>query len=212
MTDCPNAEMRDRLPDLLHERLDASARAEVLAHVERCAACRAELALLREARIALTSGMRSVDVAAIARTVIARTSPPALRAPRQRARSTWMDWRIAASIAVLVVGGASFAVIRARQQVASVASVPPVVAPAVSEQVAPHVDVATAPQKPQATPTAVAPAAAELSAAGGIGDLSDNDLKALLDNLDSIDAMPLTEPEPVMVRVGPTDPGAGGSE
>ena len=34
MTDCPNAEMRDRLPDLLHERLETSVRAAVMAHVE----------------------------------------------------------------------------------------------------------------------------------------------------------------------------------
>ena len=36
MTDCPNAEMRDRLPDLLHERLETSVRAAVMAHVDQC--------------------------------------------------------------------------------------------------------------------------------------------------------------------------------
>ncbi|PYP60840.1 MAG: hypothetical protein DMD26_18920, partial [Gemmatimonadetes bacterium] len=57
MTDCPNAEMRDRLPDLLHERLDASARAVVMAHVADCDDCRAELVVLREARVVLASGV-----------------------------------------------------------------------------------------------------------------------------------------------------------
>ena len=42
MNDCPNAEMRDLLPDLLHERLDASPRAVVSAHVGACEDCRAE--------------------------------------------------------------------------------------------------------------------------------------------------------------------------
>ena len=32
MTDCPNAEIRDLLPDLVHGRLDAAARADVERH------------------------------------------------------------------------------------------------------------------------------------------------------------------------------------
>ena len=209
MTDCPNAEMRDRLPDLLHERLEASARAAVMAHVEQCANCRAELTLLREARVALTSGMRSVDVAAIARVVIARTSSPTVvRPPQTRARRTWTDWRVAASIAVLVVGGASFAVIRARQQQTISPQVPDVAVAPPPQSLPPRVAEPPAPQKPQPTPAVVATRSTELSAAGGVGDLSDKDLKALLDDLESIDAMPLTEPEPVTVRVAPIDPGS----
>ncbi|HEV8233601.1 MAG TPA: zf-HC2 domain-containing protein, partial [Gemmatimonadaceae bacterium] len=115
MTDCPNAEMRDRLPDLLHERLDASARAVVMAHVDGCDDCRAELMLLREASVALTSDVRGVDITSITRVVIGLTAG-AQEPTRRRARSPWMDWRVAASIAVLAVGGASFAVVRARQQ------------------------------------------------------------------------------------------------
>ena len=212
MTDCPNAEMRDRLPDLLHERLDASARALVMAHVEQCDDCRAELMLLREARVALSSGMRAVDITSIARVVIARTASPA--APRTRQKdvgSTWLDWRVAASIAVLVVGGASFAVIRARQQPVAAPSAT-VLSPSLSTpvNVAPPVAVAPERRVPQATSAPAAPASAELSAAGGVGDLSDKDLRALLEDLDSIDAMPSTEPEPVTVRVTP--PGSGSFE
>ena len=55
MNDCSNAEIRDRLPDLLHERLDASARATVAAHVADCADCREELELLRDVRAALAA-------------------------------------------------------------------------------------------------------------------------------------------------------------
>mgnify|MGYP001149706736 CR=1 FL=1 len=33
MNDCPNAEMRDLLPDLLHDRLPVDVRGEVTAHV-----------------------------------------------------------------------------------------------------------------------------------------------------------------------------------
>jgi hypothetical protein len=57
-------------------------------------------------------------------------------------------------------------------------------------------------------PHAAPAAAAELSAAGGVSDLSDRDLRALLDDLQSIDAEPSTDPEPVSVRI--TLPGRGG--
>ena len=208
MTDCSNAEMRDRLPDVLHERLDPSARAAVMAHVARCPECRAELTLLREARVALTSNMRTVDVASITRAVIARTSAPVVHAfPRQRRTHTWMDWRVAASIALVAIGGASFALIHSRPAAVTTAT---------------RVTVAKAAPQPEKVPTItpshestartriVVPSApaAELSAAGGVGDLSDNDLRALLDDLQSINAEPPTDPDPVSVRV--TLPGRGG--
>ena len=208
MTDCPNAEMRDRLPDLLHERLDARARAAVMAHVAQCVDCRAELTILREARIALTSDMRVVDVNVIAAAVIARAAAPkARRVPWERRARVWMDWRVAASIALVAAGAASFAILRARQsdlpQVA-----PPSVAVAVPAPSKATVAVPTNPKPVEQIPAA-APvvAAAELSAAGGVGDLSDSDLRALLNDLDSIDVEPATDPEPVSVRI--TVPGRG---
>src|SRR4029078_419075 len=47
MNDCLNAEMRDLLPDLLHDRLAADVRAAVTAHVSACIDCREELEVLR---------------------------------------------------------------------------------------------------------------------------------------------------------------------
>lgn len=211
MIDCPNAEMRDRLPDLLHERLDVSTRAAVMAHVENCAACSAELVLLREARVALSSGVRSVDAAAIARAVVARVPVPALSTTRRR---TWVDWRIAAAVAFVAVGGASFVALRAVRQQSTIAPktettlavTPPVV-------VAPPVGATTsagAPPVRHQTPESVTVAQrAELSAAGGMSDLSDSELKALLNDLEKMDAVPPIEPEPVNVRVSP---GRGSSE
>jgi anti-sigma factor RsiW len=205
MTDCPNAEVRDLLPDLLHERLDASARALVTAHVAQCTECRAELTMLREARIALTSDMRTVDISAIAAAVIARTSAPLVHAqPWQRRARMWMDWRVAASIALVAAGVASFATIRARQTVLP-QPVSPAVATTASESAKSAVVVPTPPRPVEAH--LATPAVAELSAAGGVSDLSDNDLRALLDDLQSIDAEPLTDPDPVSVRI--TLPGAG---
>ena len=50
MRDCPNGEMRDRLPELMHNRLDGESLRVVQAHVAGCADCRAELALLEQLR------------------------------------------------------------------------------------------------------------------------------------------------------------------
>jgi anti-sigma factor RsiW len=209
MTDCPNAEMRDRLPDLLHERLDAAARALVEAHVGSCADCRAELTLLRETRVALTSGVRSVDVTAIARVVVERTRTP-LRSPQ---RSSWrgglLDWRVAASIAVLVVGAGTVWLVRGMQgdrQPAMVAVTPAVATPTVTS----HAPIAARPDRHESTTTTRTAPGAELSAGGEVGDLSESDLRALLHDLNGMDAVPSTESEPVVVRV--SLPGSGGSD
>lgn len=196
MTDCPNAEMRDRLPDLLHERLDASARAAVMAHVAECADCRTELALLREARVALSTGVRNVDVAAIAREVFERA-----RAPRvvHTARSRWLDWRLAASIVILAIGAGSFVVMRNRGD-----NAPEHVAPVAVRSPVPEAkgNVATAPESVATISPTVATPSAELSAASDVSDLSDNQLRALVDDLQTLDALPSPDPEPVTVRVG----------
>jgi anti-sigma factor RsiW len=47
MTDCPNVEMREQLPEFVHGMLDAPARERVQAHVDGCTECAQELAILR---------------------------------------------------------------------------------------------------------------------------------------------------------------------
>src|ERR1043165_8137988 len=101
MNDCSNAEIRDRLPDLLHDRLDARARAEVVAHVEACADCRAELELLRSARAMFAAQAPRVDVGRIVQALPTRA---------QTRRRSWVNWRVAAVVTFLVVGGGSVAV------------------------------------------------------------------------------------------------------
>lgn len=209
MTDCPNAEMRDRLPDLLHERLEDSVRALVLAHVGDCAECHAELALLRKMRGSLSSNIVAIDTTVVARAVVSRT----IAAPRAGQRSRWVDWRIAAAIAVLAVGGASFATFRATRSLGHqvTAVVPPVAT--TQTQIARVPESPAAPVAPHRSPGSEerAPrAGAELAAAGDVSDLSDSDLRTLLGDLDTIEAVPPTDPEPVTVRVSLPDP--GGSE
>lgn len=210
MSDCLNAEMRDRLPDLLHEQLDESARAAVLAHVEDCVDCRGELALLRETRVALSPlGVISVDVASIARVVVERTRAPLSIVPRRR--PIWSDWRIAASILVLAVGAGSVAIIRGTRSATSVVPLAAVPVLDASPNIGASTTVASTVDR-ERTRQAVAASASkpELSSGGGVGDLSENDLRSLLQSLDNIDAVPSTESDPVTVRVAL--PGSGSLE
>jgi hypothetical protein len=50
-------------------------------------------------------------------------------------------------------------------------------------------------------PSAAIRETAELSAASGVSELSESDLRSLVESLNDIDAVPPTEPEPVTVRV-----------
>lgn len=213
MTDCPNAEMRDRLPDLLHERLDMATRAVVEAHVGLCADCRAELSLLRETRVALTSGVRSIDIMAITRVVVDRTRTTTVPSIRDDRRSSWRssfrDWRVAASIALLIVGAGvvlSRGSSSAPQQSANVAAES--ILTTTTRTVAGSTTFATRP--PVRHDTNASSASAELSAGGEVGDLSESDIRALLHDLNGMDAVPSTDPEPVVVRV--SVPASGGSE
>lgn len=202
MTDCPNAEMRDRLPDLLHERLDASARAAVIAHVSECSDCDAELALLRQVRVSLSSGVVDIDTAAVARRVVTRAAAPRTAAMRGR---FWSDWRLAAAVAVIAVGGASLATVYARR--GGVTDDTTLSSPSVIGRAARSDTVAAAPLVSPVTPgsehsiAGVSRARGELAAAGDVGDLSESELRTLLGDLDTIEAVPATEPEPVTVRV-----------
>ena len=203
MTDCLNAEIRDQLPELLHERLDASTRALIVAHVESCVDCRAELALLGEARSALSASGQLVDVATIARVVVERTRLGISLERQRSARPTWrIDWRIAASIVVLVIGGTTFMATRGFRGGERVdrSALPARMAPA------PNVGASTQVAAQHSSPAAAVTAAprspaAELSAGGSVGDLSESELRTLLQDIEQIDALPPTEPEPVTVRV-----------
>src|ERR1051325_6664340 len=105
MNDCMNAEIRDQLPDLLHERLDASARAVVQAHVDGCVDCRDELQLLRNVQEMLLRQPPRVDVAYVVGALPKAASRSIRLEPRRR---VWSDWRIAAAVTLLVAGRGSY--------------------------------------------------------------------------------------------------------
>ena len=194
MIDCPNGDMRDALPDYLHDRLDPARRAEVESHLATCDACRAELSLLRDLRASMRRAP-AVDTVAIAAAIAPHHVP---------ARRTWAtSWRAAAVVAAVVVGGTSIALLRART-------------PVTTADVAPYVRAESARRAPQsvaaAQPPSVAPAtirstrgaeehpraapSGELAmASGAIGELSDRELSTLVEGLESLDALPSTDVE-----------------
>lgn len=210
MTDCRRGDVRDFLPDLLHERLDAATRAEVTRHVASCAECAAELELLRSMRSALTPAPR-VDVRQIAAAVAASrgaTAEPGVRAlggPRLAPVRRRVVWRIAAAFVVAALGLTTWML--SRQSPYS----PPVVATALqhadSIPAGPHV---VAPQPP--TPrdrraVTTSPAAPRMLASrglvmdGGVTDLSDVDVRVLLQSLDSLTAIPDADPSPMSYQL-----------
>ena len=203
MTDCPRADVRDLLPDLLNDRLDPRTRAEVEQHVASCADCAREMTLLRELHPVL-SRAPAVDVTRIASAV--RTS----RAPKApvRARVVSRSWlQLAAGIALLLGGSAGLLLWSRAQQAttpqtaAVVDSIPPRDAqPVVSgRRPADTAAVVRAPAPKEAPRVA---SAEGIVFGGGVGDLADADLEALLGDLARLDALTDVEPEPVLPDVG----------
>jgi hypothetical protein len=196
MIDCPDGDVRDLLPDYLHDRLTPSDRRAVDVHLASCEACRNELALLRDLRGTLRRAP-AVDMDAIAAAI------PAYRAPA--ARRVASGWRVAAAVAAIVVGGASVALLHRTAGPANSAPPEMAVVPDPGDagqpsgtsvaQPAPD-DLATGAQSAESIAQAVEPFERELAVAGGaINELSDGELATLVADLESLDPVPSTEVE-----------------
>lgn len=130
MTDCPNAEIRDLLPDYVHDQLLSADHARVAQHLVSCAECTEELVLL-QAVFEIRPSVSSVNVAGILASlpkpgqhasvtvfgevpaeemVGVRDIGSARSVATQRGASR--TWRIAAAIAAITVGGLSIAIAR----------------------------------------------------------------------------------------------------
>lgn len=188
MRDCPDVTMRERLTDLMHDRLPAALRAEVHAHLNTCADCRAELALLQRVRSAAVAPQVNT-----ARIVAALPSYQSAAPWRRMARSPVL--RVAAAI-VLVVGGALL-----------LADSPPRVEPPV---VSPPL--AVAPPDTQAFPRDTGRSAVERRRPGpeaptelAVGelfdDLTDSELRTLLEAIGTLKAVTPIETEVVAPAV-----------
>lgn len=182
MTDCPNGDVRDLLPDLLHDRLAPDVRGEVEAHVRGCEDCQQELALLSAMRSALRRAP-AANVPAIAAAIPAYAPP---------ARRSWGGWRAAAAIMIIAAGGTSVAVLQRGDAIGrdSVAVLAPTVAGREPTASPPGVDTSVQPE----------PGARELAlGSSAASDLDDSELSALLQDLQSVEVLPSTDVESATV-------------
>lgn len=209
MNDCPNADVRDLLPDLVNGRLDAAARARVEAHLVSCADCGVELELLRDLRSAFRR-TPVIDVAAIAAAI------PRYRAP---ARRSWVAWRTAAAITLLVAGGSSVALLN-REPASLVGPSVPVERPtlpvvvdttSVSSVRGEAASIVSGLRPTRRTTPDRDRGGRELAMTGGaLTELSDSELDALLRDIESLDALPTTDVEaPSLSPIPPATPSRG---
>lgn len=212
MNDCVMTEVRDALPDLLHGRLSELDTATMMAHVESCPECRAELALLREVRSSAPLAP-VMDAARIASSLPRYGGAAVMRAlPAKPERKTTPRFAMLAAVAAIVValGGVAVTSLRnANDEVptSAVASATPSAATpstVAAETIAPARSALGQSVTKEPTRVAVTPArkqVASLSFVGGTQDLSDSELETLLAELDGMETLPAAEPQSVTLSV-----------
>lgn len=190
MIDCLRGEIRDLLPDLMHGALDERHRAMVEAHVAGCAACTAELALLRSSQSVMLRSTPAVNAERIARAVrLALDGAGSAGRRSLRRRPLVPMWALSAAAALLIVVIGALAMMNlsggARSDVA---------------QVATDVAVESPPDLPGAT--SLRPELAWASASGllvgAVADLDEDELASMLQYLPALDPYPEEDP-PVLV-------------
>ena len=213
MFDCADVEMRELLPDLAAGSLDDSTRARVEQHIASCAECASELETLRLVRSAFAATHR-VDVQRIV-AALPKPIPLPERAPGASGQrvNRWIDWRVAAALTMISVGGLSLALAHRRPSDA-----PPrdsAVAAASIDTQRPHlaktattvgspstIHDTTRPVARSGRATAAPQPKAQLAFAGGTDDMDDASIKILLGALDEMDRAPVApsaDPDPTPV-------------
>ena len=199
MSDCANVEMRELLPDLAAGTLDAHTHARVEAHLVDCADCASELETLRLVRRAFANAP-SIDVQRI---VAALPQPSAVPVAGSRSRPSvgrWMDWRIAAALTMITLGGLSVAVTQRMRLSNSVDSsfgqprpdsiaIRTSVPPAVMDSGTTTTQRAISPRSQAVHP--VRAGKAQLSFGGGVEGFDRAAIEALMGALDEIDRAPV---------------------
>ena len=104
MNKCTDSDIQEMLPDLLHRALADGERLRVEAHLATCESCQEDLDVLRTVKSAAVFAP-SIDVDRVVRQIPPyRTIIPATERP---ARTRVVSWLVAASLAVVVLGGGS---------------------------------------------------------------------------------------------------------
>jgi anti-sigma factor RsiW len=190
MNNCADRDIQDLLPDMLHRMLAADDLERVEHHLAACESCREELAVLRVVKGAAVFAP-AIDVGQIVRQIPPyQRITPVVEVP---ARNRVTKWLVAAAAAVLVIGGGSVLVGRQPNAVQSVATDNRSIAPL------PRTGAVAAPAPVETEVRAAAVSQTHTYAlASDVASLSDGDLVQLMNDMDNFDALPVSEPEPVI--------------
>ena len=195
MNKCMERDIQEMLPDLLHRTLAADARARVEAHLATCEQCEEDLEVLRAVKAAAIFAP-SIDVDRVVRQIPPyRTIVPEVEMP---ARPRFVSWLVAASLAIVVLGGGSLLLMQpksATRAVATDSTGSGLAIPATPSKVTPE---ALNPGTPAPTTASRAPHTHALALATDVEGLTDSDLRQLINDMNRFDALPASEPEPVI--------------
>ena len=196
MNKCTDSDIQELLPDLLHGALAETEKVRVEAHVATCESCQEDLDVLRTVRSAAVFAP-SIDVDGVVRQIPPyRAIVPAVEAP---ARTRVASWLVAATLALFVVGGGSVLMTRQNSSGTSFKPQPAdggALVVSTQQSMPSRVPVATPNPKTPEPATSSHPHALALAAeADG---LSDRGLVQLMNDMDTFDALPGSEPDPVI--------------
>ena len=196
MNKCMNSDIQEMLPDLLHRTLADAARKRVEAHIATCESCQEDLDVLRTVKSAAVFAP-SIDVDRVVRQIPPyRTIVPAIERP---ASTRVVSWLVAASLALVVLGGGSVLMIQSKgSQASNPTSYSQVQKPVATGSEAtklspPESIVVSRPDVPGVLPHPHA-----LALAADADGLSDGSLVQLMNDMDGFDALPGSEPDPVI--------------
>ncbi len=201
MNKCTDSDIQEMLPDLLHRALSDSERRRVEAHVASCESCREDLDVLRTVKSAAVFAP-SIDVDRVVRqippyrTILPETERPAIRRP---ASTRMVSWLVAASLALVAVGAGSVLL-----QSNGLPTSPPSMDDQPSTAIATTAEPTKASQADSVvavgtrTPAVAAQHPHALALAAEADGLSDGGLVQLMNDMDNFDALPGSEPDPVL--------------
>jgi anti-sigma factor RsiW len=196
MNKCTDSDIQEMLPDLLHGALDEAEKVRVDAHIATCESCQEDLDVLRTVKSAAVFAP-SIDVDGVVRQIAPyRAIVPAVGAP---ARTRVASWLVAATLALFVVGGGSVLMTRQNSSGTSVADggtrVPKQIA---TTETSAQSTVPAATPTPKITVPVASPHPHALALAAEADGLSDGGLVQLMNDMDTFDALPGSEPDPVI--------------
>jgi hypothetical protein len=196
MNNCMNSDIKEMLPDLLHRTLADDARKRVEAHVATCESCQEDLDVLRTVKSAAIFAP-SIDVDRVVRQIPPyRTIVPAIERP---ASARVVSWLVAASLVLVVLGGGSVLMIQSKNSRATnrpgYTQLPKSATDTEATKPSPR-DPGVIPNT--GVPSIGAPHPHALALAAEADGLSDRSLVQLMNDMDGFDALPGSEPDPVI--------------